>query len=98
MATAHSRFDEVPVEASLSSAGSKTKPIMPLRPLHRMWRRTIDQLDVSRITLPVGNLPAGLDGLIACQISDFHLDREEDLERLERAVETINRQYPDLVF
>ena len=71
---------------------------MPLRPLHRVWRRTIDHLDVRHVTLPVRNLPAGLDGMIACQISDFHLDRDEDLERLDRAVETINRQHPDLVF
>jgi len=63
-----------------------------------MWRRTIDQLEVSRISLPVRNLPTGLDGMVACQISDFHLDRQEDLVRLERAVEAINRQHPDLIF
>ncbi|HXR23878.1 MAG TPA: hypothetical protein VN742_00865, partial [Candidatus Binataceae bacterium] len=63
-----------------------------MRPLHRMWRRTIDNVEVVRVDLPVRRLPAALAGLVACQISDFHVDREEDLARLEKAVETINRQ------
>ncbi|HKV55955.1 MAG TPA: metallophosphoesterase [Candidatus Binataceae bacterium] len=63
-----------------------------------MWRRTIDQIDVVRLDLPVRGLPSSLDGVAACQISDFHLDRDEDVARLEQAVKTINRQHPDLVF
>src|SRR5260370_6111147 len=74
------------------------KPLLALRPLHRMWRRTIDDIQVSEVELPVRDLPAGLRGLVACQISDFHVDRDEDLERLALAVETINQQHPDLVF
>jgi predicted MPP superfamily phosphohydrolase len=74
------------------------KPPIALRPLHRMWRRTIDDVEVVRVDLPVRRLPATLAGLVACQISDFHVDREEDLARLQRAVETINRQHPDFVF
>ncbi len=81
-----------------SKAGIKAKPPLALRRLHRMWRRTIDTIHVSEVALPVRGLPAGLGGLVACQISDFHVDRDEDLERLEFAVETINRQSPDLVF
>ena len=76
----------------------RSKPPLALRPLHRMWRRTIDTIHVSEIALPVRGLPAGLGGLVACQISDFHVDRDEDLQRLEFAVETINAQRPDLVF
>lgn len=83
-------------DRALGPAGRK--PPLALRPLHRMWRKTIDQIEVSRISLPVRRLPAALEGLIACQISDFHVDREEDLERLERAVVLINRQRPDFVF
>ena len=75
----------------------KQKPPIALRPLHRMWRRTIDNLEVVRIALPVRRLPDGLAGAVACQISDFHVDRDEDLQRLEQAVATINRQRPDLV-
>jgi predicted MPP superfamily phosphohydrolase len=75
----------------------KQKPPIPLRPLHRMWRRTIDNLEVVRIALPVRRLPEGLAGVVACQISDFHVDRDEDLQRLEQAVIAINRQRPDLV-
>ena len=77
---------------------TRGKPLLALRPLHRMWRRTIDEIVVSEIELPVRALPAGLRGLVACQISDFHVDRDEDLERLALAVETINQQNPDLVF
>jgi predicted MPP superfamily phosphohydrolase len=76
----------------------KRKPPIPLRPLHRMWRRTIDEVEVVRVTLPVRHLPPRMEGLVACQISDFHVDREEDLVRLQQAVKTINRQHPDLVF
>jgi predicted MPP superfamily phosphohydrolase len=63
-----------------------------------MWRRTIDKIDVVPVELPVRWLASGLEGVVACQISDFHVDREEDLARLQEAVQTINRQRPDLVF
>jgi predicted MPP superfamily phosphohydrolase len=63
-----------------------------------MWRRTIDQIEVVRVALPVRRLPAALEGIVACQISDFHVDRDEDLNRLEQAVQKVNRQHPDLVF
>jgi predicted MPP superfamily phosphohydrolase len=43
-------------------------------------------------------LPEALRGLVACQISDFHVDRDEDLARLTSAVEAINQQEPDLIF
>jgi uncharacterized protein len=76
----------------------KGKPPIPLRPLHRMWRRTIDQIEVVRVALPVRRLPTALEGVVACQISDFHVDRDEDLNRLEQAVQKVNRQHPDLVF
>ncbi len=76
------------------------KPRSPFRlaPLHRAWRRTIDEIEVTHVELPVRSLPRALEGVIACQISDFHLDRDEDLERLSLAVEVINRQKPELVF
>ncbi len=74
------------------------KPPLPLRPLHRLWRRTIDDIEFSRIRLPVRALPAALEGMTACQISDFHVDRDEDLERLCAAVELINAENPDFVF
>jgi predicted MPP superfamily phosphohydrolase len=74
------------------------KPPVALRPLHRMWRRTIDDIDIVPVTLPVRQLAAGLEGVVACQISDFHVDRDEDLARLQTAVKAINRQRPDFVF
>jgi hypothetical protein len=80
------------------AARAKNKPPLALRSLHRMWRRTIDEIKVSALDLPVRGLPETLRGLVACQISDFHVDRDEDLERLSSAVEAINQQHPDLIF
>jgi len=74
------------------------KPPLPFRPLHKLWRRTIDEIEVRRVTLPVRGLPPSIEALTACQISDFHVDRDEDLSRLGRAVELINRQQPAMVF
>jgi predicted MPP superfamily phosphohydrolase len=74
------------------------QPPIPLRPLHRIWRRTLDEIDIARVRLPVRGLPSALEGLVACQLSDFHVDRDEDLERLILAVDATNQQHPDLVF
>ena len=76
----------------------RTKPPIALRPLHRIWRRTLDEIDVTRIRLPVRGLPAALEGIVACQLSDLHVDRDEDLERLVLAVKAVNAERPDLVF
>jgi predicted MPP superfamily phosphohydrolase len=76
----------------------RPKPPIALRPLHRMWRRTLDEIDVARVRLPVRGLPAALEGMVACQLSDLHVDRDEDLERLVLAVDAVNAQRPDLVF
>jgi uncharacterized protein len=83
-----------------SPAPDESKRALPLalRPLHRIWRRTIDEIDLADVELPVRGLQDRQRGTIVCQISDFHVDRDEDLERLALAVETINRQHPDLVF
>jgi uncharacterized protein len=96
----HPPPDEPAREKPHKKAAGRTrgKPPLALRPLHRMWRRTIDEIVVSEVELPVRGLPTGLRGIVACQISDFHVDRDEDLERLALAVETINQQHPDLVF
>lgn len=76
----------------------RPKPPIALRPLHRIWRRTLDEIDVARIRLPVRGLPAALEGMVACQLSDLHVDRDEDLERLVLAVGAVNAQRPDLIF
>ena len=94
-------IDDLPPHKPVAGAPTgrvKAKPPLALRPLHRMWRRTIDEIKVSEIDLPVRALPEAMRGLVACQISDFHVDRDEDLERLAMAVEAINLQQPDLVF
>lgn len=76
----------------------RPRPPIALRPLHRIWRRTLDEIDVTRIRLPVRGLPSALEGMVACQLSDLHVDRDEDLERLILAVDAVNAQRPDLVF
>jgi predicted MPP superfamily phosphohydrolase len=63
-----------------------------------MWRKTIDDLDIVPVSLPVRHLAPALEGVLACQISDLHVDRDEDLARLQTAVKAINRQHPDFVF
>src|ERR1700722_4005982 len=100
MATAHLRVAGEPAEVRRppQKKSRARKPPIALRPLHRMWRRTIDNVEVVPVDLPVRRLPEALSGLVACQISDFHVDRVEDLARLHPAVDTINRQDPDFVF
>jgi predicted MPP superfamily phosphohydrolase len=63
-----------------------------------MWRKTLDEIDVTRVDLPVRGLHDAHRSAIACQISDFHVDRDEDLARLFLAVEAVNRERPDFVF
>lgn len=91
-------IDDLPPHVPASGARTRNKPPLALRPLHRMWRRTIDEIHVTAVDLPVRGLPDAMRGLVACQISDFHVDRDEDFERLGMAVEAINQQDPDLVF
>src|SRR5271156_420685 len=93
-------IDDLPApDAPVQGAARvRSKPPLALRPLHRMWRRTIDEIQVSALDLPVRGLPEALRGMVACQISDFHVARDEDLERLASAVDAINQQSPDLVF
>lgn len=100
MGTASLRIesDTEPHPKPRGRARKQRQPPIPLRRLHRMWRRTLDDFEVVRLALPVRRLPAALEGVVACQISDFHLDRDEDLRRLELAVKAINRLHPDLVF
>jgi predicted MPP superfamily phosphohydrolase len=84
--------------AHQKSRPRKGKPPLPLRGIHRMWRRTIDEVEVAHVALPVRALPPALKGVVACQISDLHLDMDEDVERLELAVDVINREKPEFVF
>src|ERR1700722_2991370 len=100
MATAHLRVAGEPAEVRRppQKKSRARKQPLALGPLHRMWRRTIQNGGGVALDLPVRRLPEALSGLVACQISDFHVDREEDLARLQQAVDTINRQDPDFVF
>jgi predicted MPP superfamily phosphohydrolase len=98
MSTAELIADSLHSKHAEHARPRKRRPPLALRPLHRMWRRTIDELDVARIELPVRGLAEAHRGVVACQISDFHVDRDEDLARLHLAVEAINRERPDLVF
>ena len=77
---------------------SEGEPWNRLRPLHWGWLRVTDQMEVTSVDLPVRRLPLAFDGLVACQVSDFHVDSEADLQRLQKALKKINDQSPDLVF
>ena len=51
-----------------------------------------------RVTLPIPNLPKALEGLTIVQISDIHAGSLSRREPIHKAVESINKLQPDLVF
>lgn len=55
------------------------------------------RLRVTRLQLPLRNLPSGLDGLRIVQISDTHLGENIAAQQLEGFVERVNALQPDLV-
>jgi len=48
-------IDDLPAHqpAAATNGRTKAKPPLALRPLHRMWRKTIDEIQVSALDLPV---------------------------------------------
>lgn len=53
---------------------------------------------VKRVRLKLPNLPPGFEGLRAVQISDIHTGSFLDRKPLERAVELIQNESPDIIF
>ncbi len=53
---------------------------------------------VKRVRLKLPNLPPGFEGLRAVQISDIHTGSFLDRKPLERAVELIKNEAPDIIF
>lgn len=76
----------------------KPEPFFLAYPVYRLWRQMLDEIDLVRLDLPVRGLSPAHRGLKVCQLSDLHVDRDEDLERLERAVSRVNHERPALVF
>jgi predicted MPP superfamily phosphohydrolase len=81
-----------------STPQSRAKPVFLLYPFYNLWRRMLDEIEVVRLDLPVRGLAPAHRGLRACQLSDLHVDRDEDLERVEQAVNRVNDERPALVF
>src|SRR5262249_24451881 len=52
---------------------------------------------VRRVAFPVSELPSELDGLKIAQISDVHVDFRTKGKKLERYVDAVNRESPDIV-
>ena len=52
---------------------------------------------VSRVTVPIGNLPAALQGFQLVQISDIHIGPTIRGDYLRRIVSAVNRLHPDMV-
>jgi len=75
-----------------SERGNRQQPRYP------GWVRSTAQIEVTSVDLPVRDLPLEFDGLVACQVSDFHVDSDADLQRLQKALRRINDHNPDLVF
>jgi len=53
---------------------------------------------VEKIEIAVERLPAGLDGLRICQLSDLHMTGQLDVAYFERIVEEVNSFEPGLIF
>jgi predicted MPP superfamily phosphohydrolase len=56
-----------------------------------------NRVRVSRIPLPVPDLPAGLHGVTIAQVSDLHLFERDLHEAARMALDTLHRERPDLV-
>jgi predicted MPP superfamily phosphohydrolase len=80
---------------SAESVRTSLRPAVPARSI-RGWMN--DRIEVTSVNLPVRGLPAGCEGLVACQVSDLHVDSHEDLLRLKSAIAIVNDRRPDLVF
>lgn len=52
---------------------------------------------VSRVTIPISNLPAALEGFKLVQISDIHIGPTIRGDYLRRIVAAVNRLHPDMV-
>lgn len=55
------------------------------------------RLRVTRLSLPLRNAPAALDGLRIAQISDIHIGLNLDLDQLSGFVARVNALQPDLI-
>ena len=56
-----------------------------------------DSLLVRRVSLPIENLPAALDGLRIVHMSDFHLHPFTQIEQVEQAVALLISFNPTLL-
>src|SRR5262249_35031543 len=62
----------------------------------RVYRDTM-AVRVRHAAFPVAGLPAELDGLRIAQISDVHVDVRTNGKKLERYIEAVNHESPDLI-
>jgi predicted MPP superfamily phosphohydrolase len=62
----------------------------------RVYRDTLG-VRVRHAVVPVAGLPAELDGLKIAQISDVHVDGRTNGKKLERYIQAVNQQSPDLI-
>ncbi len=54
-------------------------------------------LSISRLRLPIRNLPSSFDGLRIVHLSDWHLHDDESIHRVQESIELANALEPDLV-
>src|SRR5215831_9152191 len=64
--------------------------------LFRVYRDTLG-VRVRQASLTVTGLPAELDGLKIAQISDVHVDVRTNGKKLQRYIDAVNRESPDLI-
>ena len=109
---AHASLDTLVVQAGTTGTAVPPNATDPIDPLFRWigtacmtvaalalgYGYTVGQsrVGVTRLTLPVRHLPAGLDGLRIVQISDLHIGPYLGAERLAAYVARVNALDPDL--
>ncbi len=64
--------------------------------VYGVWT-VVNVIRVKEVSIPIKNLPQGLENLTIAHISDIHASSLVDAERVRRIVETANALHPDMV-
>lgn len=82
----------------LLQLGTLAASIPSIAFLQAMLRGSIFDYKLNKIKLPIANLPDAFEGLKIIQISDIHSGSFSDVKPIQKAIDIINAQNPDLVF
>ncbi len=86
----------IPRTRYISAAGLIVAAIVMIAIANGVFRNKYNYR-VKRITLYFENLPASFDGYTVVQLSDVHSGSFDNTQKMEKGIELINKQHPDLV-